>query len=164
MIRQTIFWLHLICGVAAGLVVLLMSVTGVLLTYERQIVAWVEHTEYAPPQAGAAPLPLETLLARAKEQHPEFTPQTLVRRNEPGSPITLSAGRSGSLLANPYTGDVTERTEGGMREFFSTITGWHRWFNATNESRAAARAVTGASNVAFLFLVLSGIYLWLPRV
>jgi uncharacterized iron-regulated membrane protein len=164
MIRQTIFWLHLICGVAAGLVILMMSVTGVLLTYERQIVAWVEHAEYAPPQTSAAALPLEALLARAKEQRPEFSPQTLMRRNEPGTAVTLGAGRNGSLLANPYTGDVAEPATGGVREFFATITGWHRWFNASGEARATARAVTGASNVAFLFLVLSGIYLWLPRI
>ncbi len=48
--------------------------------------------------------------------------------------------------------------------FFGAVTGWHRWFNATGDSRPAARAITGASNVAFLFLILSGIYLWLPRI
>jgi len=36
MSRKTIFWLHLACGVSAGVVVLMMSVTGVVLTYERQ--------------------------------------------------------------------------------------------------------------------------------
>lgn len=164
MIRSTIFWLHLICGVAAGLVILMMSVTGVLLTYERQILAWVEHVEYAPPQPGAAPLPLEEVLAAAKEQRPDFTPQTVMLRNEPGTPVTLAAGRSGSVIANPYTGELTERPASSVREFFSTMTGWHRWFNAEGEARATARAVTGASNLAFLFLVLSGIYLWLPRV
>jgi uncharacterized iron-regulated membrane protein len=30
--------------------------------------------------------------------------------------------------------------------------------------RAAGKAVTGAANLAFLFIVLSGIYLWVPRV
>ena len=35
--RTAFFWLHLTAGCAAGLVVLMMAVTGVLLTYERQI-------------------------------------------------------------------------------------------------------------------------------
>jgi uncharacterized iron-regulated membrane protein len=48
--------------------------------------------------------------------------------------------------------------------FFGAVTGWHRWFNASNENRAPWRAITGASNLAFLFLILSGVYLWLPRV
>jgi uncharacterized iron-regulated membrane protein len=37
-IRKTVFWIHLGTGVIVGLVVLMMSVTGVLLTYERQLV------------------------------------------------------------------------------------------------------------------------------
>ena len=40
MFRSTIFWIHLVCGVVTGAVVLMMSVTGVLLTYERQILAY----------------------------------------------------------------------------------------------------------------------------
>ena len=47
MFRKAIFWIHLSCGVAAGLVVLMMSVTGVILTYERQILAWQDRGAYA---------------------------------------------------------------------------------------------------------------------
>ena len=36
-LRTIIFWIHLGTGVAAGLVVLMMSVSGVLLTYEMQL-------------------------------------------------------------------------------------------------------------------------------
>ena len=41
-LRSFIFWPHLITAVSAGLVILLMSVTGVLLTYERQMLAWAD--------------------------------------------------------------------------------------------------------------------------
>jgi uncharacterized iron-regulated membrane protein len=50
-----------------------------------------------------------------------------------------------------------------VRSFFRTVTDWHRWLGASGESRAAARAVTGASNLLFLFIVTSGFYLWWPR-
>jgi uncharacterized iron-regulated membrane protein len=36
-IRKIIFWCHLTAGVFAGVIILIMSVTGVLLAYERQI-------------------------------------------------------------------------------------------------------------------------------
>jgi uncharacterized iron-regulated membrane protein len=52
----------------------------------------------------------------------------------------------------------------GLRAFFGAVTGWHRWFNADGEDRAAWRGITGISNLLFLFLILSGMYLWLPRV
>ncbi len=164
MLRSTIFWTHLVCGVVTGLVVLMMSVTGVLLTYERQILAWADSPTYQAPRPDAERLPLEELVAAAKLQRPDFTPTSIIVRNAPDAGVTLSAGRSGTLYANPYTGNVEEQGAQGLRAFFSAVTGWHRWFNATGESRATARMITGASNLAFLFLVLSGIYLWLPRV
>jgi uncharacterized iron-regulated membrane protein len=138
-------------------------VTGVILTYERQMLAWADDTRFPAPTAGARRLALEELVATAKVHRPEFTPTTIVLRNEPDAPVTLGAGRSGSLLVDPYSGNVQEPGAQGLREFFSAVTGWHRWFNAQGERRAPARAITGARNLAFLFLVLSGIYLWLPR-
>jgi uncharacterized iron-regulated membrane protein len=163
MFRSTIFWIHLICGVVTGLVVLMMSVTGVILTYERQILAWADRSSYPAPTPDAQRLTLEELVAAAKLRRPEFTPTTIALRNEVDAPVVLGAGRSGSVLVNPYSGDIREPGAQGLREFFSAVTGWHRWFNATGENRATAKAITGASNLAFLFLVLSGIYLWLPR-
>ncbi len=164
MVRSTIFWAHLVCGVATGLVVLMMSVTGVILTYERQIIAWAENRTYAAPSPGAQRLPLEELLAAAKLQRPDFTPATLMLRNEPDAAVVLGAGRTGTVHVDPYTGAVADPGAQGLRSFFSAVTGWHRWFNATGENRAIPRAITGASNLAFLFLILSGMYLWLPRV
>jgi uncharacterized iron-regulated membrane protein len=163
MVRSTIFWIHLVCGVATGLVVLMMSVTGVILTYERQMLAWADRTSFPAPTPGAQRLTLEELVDAAKLRRPEFTPTTIMLRNEADAPVTLGAGRSGLLLADPYSGALQEPGAQGLRNFFSAVTGWHRWFNATGESRATARMITGASNLAFLFLVLSGVYLWLPR-
>ncbi len=50
----------------------------------------------------------------------------------------------------------------GIRKFFSSMTQWHRWFAATIERRTTARAITGASNLAFLFILVSGAFLWFP--
>ncbi len=47
--------------------------------------------------------------------------------------------------------------------FFRSVTDWHRWLGRSGDGRAAGRAVTGAANLAFLCLVLSGAYIWLPR-
>jgi uncharacterized iron-regulated membrane protein len=142
----------------------MMSATGVILTYERQMLAWADNATYPPPTPDALRLPLEDLVAVAKLRRPEFVPTTIGLRNEADAPVVLGAGRSGQLLVDPYSGEVADPGAQGLRSFFSAVTGWHRWFNATGESRAAARAITGASNLAFLFLILSGMYLWLPRV
>jgi uncharacterized iron-regulated membrane protein len=53
-VRAVLFWLHLAAGVAAGGVILAMSVTGVVLAYQRQATEWVLGAQLA---AAPAPAP-----------------------------------------------------------------------------------------------------------
>lgn len=163
--RKVIFWSHLAAGAFAGLVVLVMSVTGVLLTYERQLTAWADArgVEVAPPAPGAARLPVEALVASARARKDGATPTTFTVRADPNAPAVVGFGREGVVLVNPYTGETLGEGARGVRAFFHVVTDWHRWLGAHGESRAVARAVTGACNFAFLFLVVSGFYLWFPR-
>jgi len=164
MFRKVLFWSHLVCGVVAGLVILMMSFTGVLLTYERQILAWVEQGDYVPARQQQAHLSLEQLHFIARTEHDDINPSAIVVTNDPGAPVAFTAGRRGGVRLNPYTGAEMQVGSPGLEHFFSTTTGIHRWFNMTGESRNTARAITGASNLMFLFIVLSGIYLWFPKI
>jgi uncharacterized iron-regulated membrane protein len=66
MFRTVLFWLHLVTGVVAGAVILLMCVTGVALTYEKQMLEWADRrSESVPLPPDARPLSPETLLATA---------------------------------------------------------------------------------------------------
>ncbi len=66
-------------------------------------------------------------------------------------------------MVDAQTGRELGRSGAKVQAFFRSVTDWHRWLGASGPNRAAARAVTGASNLLFLFLVVSGLYLWLPR-
>lgn len=160
--RKFVFWTHLILGAAAGVVVLIMSVTGVLLTYEKQMIAWSDR-EYrrTPPGSDAEPLPAGKLVAAVMSAG-EKQPESLTWESDREAPVALGYGRE-VLYANPYTGEILGAPATGMRKFMSDMRAWHRWLAATGESRATARAITGASNAAFLFLVVSGMYLWIPN-
>ena len=165
--RKVIFWCHLLAGTFAGVVVLVMSVTGVLLTYERQMLAWADARglQVAPPAAGeAARLPAETLVSAARASKPGAAPSALTVRADPLAPASVGFGREGSVLVDPYTGEALGEGATRLRAFFRVVTDWHRWLGAGGEHRALARAVTGACNLTFLFLVVSGFYLWFPRV
>ena len=164
MLRKSIFWMHLVCGISTGLVILMMSITGVILTYERQMLAWQTRDFFSQPVASAARLPIESLVASASLAQPGFDATTVRLSSEPRAPVLLSAGAAGSRYLNAYTGEILGEPPRELDEFFGVVTGWHRWFNATGESRATWRAVTGISNIVFLFLIVSGLYLWLPRV
>jgi uncharacterized iron-regulated membrane protein len=164
MFRKVFFWSHLVSGVLAGLVILMMSVTGVLLTYERQILAWAEQSDFLSDIQGQERLTLDQLFFIAKTEYPDSFPTSIVITNDPGAPVTFSAGRSGGFSLNPLTGEAMETGSESLEHFFSTITGIHRWFNLSGEKRSTARAITGASNLIFLFLIFSGFYLWFPKI
>ena len=163
MLRKGIFWIHLICGVIAGLVILMMSATGVLLTYERQILAWDEQRQYSwQPQPDEQPMSLDQLVQVTIDAG--FAPDSITVAAASDAPVVLRRGRSDTRYLNPYTGEFYVDGNEDLERFFQAVVRWHRWFNAGDEHRGLARAITGASNLAFLFLVLSGLYLWLPAV
>jgi uncharacterized iron-regulated membrane protein len=163
-IHKIIFWCHLTAGVFAGVVILIMSVTGVLLTYERQLTYWADTRGYnvVRPSPSSERLQPEELLAAVRKTQPA-SPSALTLRSDPEAPAQVSLGRERTIFVNPYTGEVLGEGSQGVRAFFRKVTDWHRWLGAQGESRAIGRAVTGACNLAFLFIVASGIYLWWPR-
>ena len=88
-----------------------------------------------------------------------LSPCALIR----AAPAALGFGRESIVYLNPYTGEVLGEGSKGIRTFFRVVTDWHRWLGAHGESRAIARAITGACNLGFLFLVISGFYIWWPK-
>ncbi|HEY0171461.1 MAG TPA: PepSY-associated TM helix domain-containing protein [Pyrinomonadaceae bacterium] len=163
-LRQVVFWCHLIAGAVAGIVILIMSVTGVLLAYERQIARWADTRGYevSRPSPDAARMPVEALIAKARETQ-TTPPNSVTLYSDPAAPAAVSFPGGRTLFLDPYTGEVFGDGSPRVRAFFRSVTDWHRWLGAGGESRALGRAVTGAANLVFLFIVASGFYLWWPR-
>lgn len=163
MIRKTFFWLHLTAGVVAGVVILLMSFTGVMLAFERQIVAYADRgLRASAADATQAPLPLSQLVAAAAEQS-EGKASNVIVRSDRLAPVTVAFGREQTLFVNPYTAAVLGEGAQGIRKFFEINENLHRWLAMKGDGRDRGKAITGASNLTFLFIVLSGLVIWLPR-
>lgn len=162
--RKLVFWTHLVTAVSAGLVILLMSVTGVLLTYQRQITAWADTRglEAGPPSPGAARMAPDALLAAVAAAHPG-TPTTLKWAADADAPAQVAFGREKTLFVSAYTGQVLGEGSPGVRAFFRKVVALHRWVGGENENRELGKKISGAANLMFLFLVVSGFYLWFPR-
>ena len=139
-LRKLIFWPHLITGCLAGVVVLIMSVTGTLLMYEKQIVAWADEREYRsePPTVGAARLPVEALINAAK-QGKGVLPSQLTLRPDPQAPAMLSYGREGALYIDAYSGAILGPGSPKVRDFFRGVTEWHRWLGTAGAGRPGPR-------------------------
>jgi uncharacterized iron-regulated membrane protein len=99
-IRKTLFWCHLITGCLAGSIVLIMSITGILLAYERQIMNWVDRgARSLPPTPGASRLPMDAMLAQVTSQN-TGTPSAVTLRSDTAAPAEVSFGRDHVFLVD----------------------------------------------------------------
>src|SRR5262249_31552163 len=154
--RKILFWCHLLVGAIGGIIILIMAATGVLLTYERQITAWADTRGYnvTRPASDAARLPAEALLAKVREAQPDAALTTLSVQADPAAPTAIGLANGRTVFVNPYTGEIFGEGSKKVRDFFRGVTDWHRWLGAQGENRATARAITGACNLGFLFIVM----------
>lgn len=157
--RKVLFWSHLVVGLAVGVIVFVLAATGVLLTYEAQVLRWAELGSVGDP--GAPGLDADAL-AGAALRETGGTAEALVFENHPGAPVAVRLAAGERLLLDPATGAVVEAGGRRLVRFFDAVTGVHRWLTPGGYS-GAGRAVTGVANLGFLFLALTGAYLWLPR-
>ena len=163
-IRAVLFWAHLAAGTVAGVVILIMSVTGVALTYEKQMLEWSDRRAWTAPVSPPSRLTPEAIVATVVAAQPELKIVALTMRADATAPATLTLEGSKALLIDPYSGSIIGEPPAAMRSFFRTMTSWHRYLAMSGDSRATGRGLTGAANLIFLFIVLSGMYLWLPRI
>src|SRR5687768_12878562 len=97
-VRKIFFWLHLTAGVVAGIVILVMSATGVALAFEKEIIAWAERgVRRVMPPADSKQLPLDELLATVREKQPGIRPSGITIQADPKIPVLVNVGRTNSF-------------------------------------------------------------------
>jgi uncharacterized iron-regulated membrane protein len=162
-LRTIIFWLHLLSGVTAGLVVLVMSATGALLAFQPQLLDWAESSSRQVVPRTSDRLGTDQILARVRDVHPGAAPTAITIYADRAAAVRVATGREGGVHVDAYTGEVRELAGSGWRKLFTLMIEWHRYLGTDGDGRAIGKAITGACNAAFLVLTLSGLYLWWPR-
>jgi uncharacterized iron-regulated membrane protein len=159
-LRRLICWLHLITAAVVGIVILVMAATGVMLAFEPQIVDYFERDvrRVTPPGPGVPRLTMDAILAAASVARPGTTPSIVTAWSKREAAVRVGFGRDDGVYVDPYTGRVLGRGS-KVQDTLHAIEDWHRWLG----SRERGRPITGACNLAFLGLAVSGLYLWWPR-
>lgn len=159
-LRRVLFWSHLALGLAAGSVILVVALTGMLMAFEPQLVAWSERgvRRVAPPPA-AVRMPLSAVVEAARRERPQAKVGQVRWESDPAASVLVGFGKDGgSLYLDPYDGRVLggpSRTHGFMH-FAEDV---HRRLAAGERGRL----VTGTSCLLLMALVPTGLVLWLPK-
>ena len=155
-LRTGFFWFHLTIGSLAGLVILVMCLTGILLAFERQINAWDASRYRVTTSQNQPRIPLDRFLQSRRK------PSMVTVRSDARAALEFVYGRGRTTFVDPYTGAILGQGSKSIRQFFSTIEKWHRTLGGDMRT-GIGRKITGAANLLFVFLTLTGPYLWWPR-
>jgi len=106
-LRRILFWTHLCAGLVAGVVIIVMSATGVALTYQRQMQAWADRGDWRPPASGQ-PLSPDELVSRVRQALPGATMTSITLRASAGelASMAVTKGPAPTLQIDPYTANV----------------------------------------------------------
>jgi uncharacterized iron-regulated membrane protein len=163
-VRPALFWLHLGVGLVSLTFVFVMSLTGLVLAFEKQVIAWADARTAALAPSTAARADVDRLLAVARTTTPAATPTALTISADPCAPAVVALGKEGAILIDTRRAEVidapADSLSARMRAFLQATTRLHRWLALDGDWRSFGKGVMGAANLAFLFLVLSGLYLW----
>jgi len=161
-LRRAIFQVHLWSGIAAGLYIVFISVTGSVLVYRNELY------EAATPvplisQATTPTLSDEELAAAATRAHPGYTVAGLRRPSAPDEAVEVTLRRadaSRSRLFDPRTGEDLGRPATTGIWLVSTLIELH----ADLLAGETGRKINGLGAVAVLLVALTGLVVWWPGI
>lgn len=165
MFSRAWFKIHWILGLGAGLVLSIVGVSGAALTYEKEILQAINKSTFTVtvPEHGKK-LPLDRLLAQVQEELKKPI-SAVALSSDPKASMSVtvpgegpSARRGVTHYINPYTGEILPQIQG--RTFFVFMQDLHRRLTYGN----VGKQIVGASSIVLLVLVVSGIYLYWPRI
>ena len=106
---------------------------------------------------------VEELISRLRAARPDAAPTALTLSADRHAPVMVALGRSDAVFLDAYDGRVLGEGSRAAREFFRSVVAWHRSLGAEGERACKRPRDHRGCNLAFLFLVASGAFLWWPR-
>jgi sulfite reductase (NADPH) flavoprotein alpha-component len=165
LLRRVWFQIHWFIGITAGSVLVVIGLTGAMLSFRAEIVdALNPELRHAPNPGGAVALLPAALAEQLQAAHPKRRVVALTVFAEPGRPARVNFAppegqRQGEVrLVDPWTADLLPEPKGDA--FFEFVESLHRWLLLPRDT---GKPVTGTLAAGLLILALSGLYLRWPR-
>lgn len=165
-VRKLFNDIHLWMGIAAGLILFVVCLTGTIYTFRTEIEEFIERDKFFVdvPTSGQR-LSTDALVDIAQKEFPDQTVASLSVPNNPKRAYTVSVKKEGerrgtNYLINPYSGEILGDTSTSSSAFFRTVFRLHRWLALDT---AIGRPIVGWATVIFVFLCITGIVIWVPQ-
>jgi uncharacterized iron-regulated membrane protein len=168
-------WLHLWVGLATGLVVVLIAVTGCIQVFDEELFEYFHRNIVTVTPTGHI-RPVTELIQAAQQAVGKKKPITDIRIGEAGKSYVFTASKVNKrkdmtlsyfsqfkyrddIYVNPYTGRVLGVID-VRYEFFNVIEQLHRQLLLV---KPVGSVVVGVCILMFLLMMVTGFVLWLPK-
>ena len=154
--------IHLWLSVPTGIIITLVCFSGAMLVFEKEITEAIKPELYFVKEAKGEPIPMQQLMEKVEETLPDsvsISGVTVFADSTRTYQVSLSKPRRASIYVNQYTGEVTGRSE--RLPFFNTMFRLHRWL--LGSSSGVGKLLTGICTLVLVFILITGILMWLTN-
>lgn len=154
--------IHLWLSVPTGIIITLVCFSGAMLVFEKDITEAIKPELYFVKEAKGEPIPMQELMEKVEETLPDsvsISGVTVFADSTRTYQVSLSKPRRASIYVNQYTGEVTGRSE--RLPFFNTMFHLHRWL--LGSSSGVGKLLTGICTLVLVFILITGILMWLTN-
>ena len=154
--------IHLWLSVPTGIIITLVCFSGAMLVFEKEITEAIKPELYFVKEAKGEPIPMQKLMEKVEETLPDsvsISGVTVFADSTRTYQVSLSKPRRASIYVNQYTGEVTGRSE--RLPFFNTMFHLHRWL--LGSSTGVGKLLTGICTLVLVFILITGILMWLTN-
>ncbi|MCL6220539.1 PepSY-associated TM helix domain-containing protein [Zunongwangia pacifica] len=160
-LRSFINDVHLWLGLASGIILFLVCLSGTILTFEDEIKGLF--AEEFTVKGGDEKLSLEQLILALGDQGTVSSVTVPAEDNEAyefSVKESPEQRRGTTYYVNPYTAEFSKKRESSLDGFFFSMFKLHRWLLLDS---SIGRPIVGVSTIIFLILSITGIVLWFPK-
>ena len=158
--RKVLFQIHLWSGIAVGLYIVVICVSGSILVYRSELRQTFEPQPHFVTVSGER-LGIEALTAIALRAYPDHTVSRVIEREDPARAATVTLDRDGhrrQMLFDPYTGaDLGHQLPVPYR-----LTTWLLDLHDNLLYSDTGRRANGVGAILLTLLSLTGAVIWWP--
>ena len=154
--------IHLWLSVPTGIIITLVCFSGAMLVFEKEVTEAIKPELYFVKEAKGEPIPIQELMERVEETLPDsvsISGVTVFADSTRTYQVSLTKPRRASIYVDQYTGEVTGRSE--RLPFFDTMFHLHRWL--LGSSSGVGKLLTGICTLVLIFILITGILMWLTN-
>lgn len=160
-LSKTIAWIHLWPSLVSAIILIFVCITGTIVVYGDEIMAWSAGNAKYVQEVGKERLPMETLMANLKKELPAYgNPGYAVIYKDPRRSVRFNMfSRKDGLrmvYVDPYTGKIL-KTDASIYFFYITA----HLHNSLLLGKIG-QWIVDIATIIFLVELITGLILWWP--